>query len=212
MGWGDWKLPTVPPEYRRHVQQAERVLRRADATLGILWRARGGGVLDATLAGAAFAGEVLSLLTPTETPHDMLLRTGYQLLDTGVAGFLVEQIGSTVEVTRESVSFDPSEGTRIEFWSLPERPRAVAAVFHDRELESGPYVAEGQLALLKTLIRRSVWLRGNDLVLEPRSMAFSSVGSGYSDRVSTGAVALTCYESLMDDALDEVEQGLRGDR
>ena len=169
------KLPPVPPEWRHRLREAQRALERADRALDILWRSRDGGVLDKVLAGASLLNEVIEYVTPDESAHEFLMRSGFTVLDTGVAPFLVRQIRTSPETVTESIPFDQA-GRRLVFWTAAERPRAVAAVYYSDTLEAGPYLAGGDEDLFKALLRRSVWCQGNDLCLEPAAATISSVG------------------------------------
>ena len=75
-----------------------------------------------------------------------------------------DQLAYTTAV-REEIDLGPDEGIRIVYWSLPDRPRAVAAIYEADEISSGPYVLRGGTDALANVLQGAVWRNGNSLML-----------------------------------------------
>jgi len=157
-------LPAIPPELRHTLQSVEQVLDRAGRMVQTLHYAREGTMLDKGLAAASILGQALDALLPYKSPKDELLELGYVGIDTGLADMFCDQLAYTTAV-REEIDLGPDEGIRIVYWSLPDQPRAVAAIYEGDQIQSGPYVQRGGMEALASVLQTAVWRNGPSLML-----------------------------------------------
>lgn len=142
-----------------------RWLSGADNALSALYLAREGSVLSRGLAVASVVGVVAKLVFPAQQPSDYLRYLGYEEADTALGALICAGMIDSDEGREELFS----KQIRIIFWDIEGESRAIAAIYRDDELETGPFFLKGSRNALVLAARKVVWGQGSDIMLTTRS-------------------------------------------